>query len=107
MNNQEAQFIHRGQVLKKAVYDSGIKIAELARRIGKSRRFIYIMFNNKDVPTHLMKTVCEAIKHPFTRNMIEIKSETEDVFYDDYWKDKYFKLLEEHNTLLKKHYEQH
>jgi hypothetical protein len=104
MSKQEVVYIHRGQALKKAVYDSGIKIAELARRLGKSRRFIYLMFDNKDVPIHLMRSVCEAIKHPFTRDMFEEKLEVEEELYKDYWKDKYLKLLEENNDLLKIHY---
>jgi hypothetical protein len=107
LNNQKNQPIHRGQALKKAVDDSGIKIAELARRIGKSRRFIYIMFDNKDVPIHLMRSVCEAIKHPFTRDMFDEKLELEEVLPKDHWKDKYLKLLEEYNNFLKIHYEKH
>jgi len=105
MNNEKIQSIHRGQALKKAVYESGIKIAVLARKIEKSRRFIYLMFDNKDVPLHLMRSVCEAIKHPFTRDMFDDKLELEEELPKDYWKDKYLKLLEEHNSLLKTHYE--
>lgn len=107
MNNEKIQSIHRGQALKKAVYESGIKIAVLARKIEKSRRFIYLMFDNKDVPLHLMRSVCEAIKHPFTRDMFDDKLELEEELPKDYWKDKYLKLLEEHNSLLKTHYEKH
>lgn len=107
MNNNKNVAIHRGQALKKAVYDSGIKIAVLARKIEKSRRFIYIMFDNKDVPLHLMKSVCEAIKHPFTRDMFEEKIEVEEELGKDHWKDKYISLLEEHNNLLKIHYAKH
>jgi hypothetical protein len=107
MSNEKIQPIHRGQALKKAVYESGIKIAVLARKIEKSRRFIYLIFDNKDVPLHLMRSVCEAIKHPFTRDMFEDKLELEEELPKDYWKDKYLKLLEEHNSLLKTHYEQH
>jgi hypothetical protein len=106
MSKQEVVYIHRGQALKKAVYDSGIKIAELARQLGKSRRFIYLMFDKKDLPIHLMRSVCEAIRHPFTRDMFEEKLEVEEELFKDYWKDKYLKLLEEHNGLLKKHYAQ-
>ena len=107
MSKEEVVYIHRGQALKKAVDDSGIKIAELARRIGKSRRFIYIMFDNKDVAIHLMRTVCEAIKHPFTRDMFEEKIEVEEELPKDYWKDKYLNLLEEYNNFLKIHYGKH
>lgn len=105
MSNEKTQPIHRGQALKKVVKDSGIKIAELARRIDKSRRFIYLMFDNKDVPIHLMRSVCEAIRHPFTRDMFEEVIEVKEELPENYWKDKYLNLLEEHNTLLKKHYE--
>ena len=107
MSSQDIQYIHRGQALKKVVCDSGIKIAELARRIDKSRRFIYLMFDNKDVPIHLMRSVCEAIRHPFTRDMFEEVIEVKEELPENYWKDKYLTLLEEHNNLLKKHYEQH
>jgi len=107
LNNQKNQPIHRGQALKKAVYDSGIKISVLARKIEKSRRFIYIMFDNKDVPLYLMKSVCEAIKHPFTRDMFEDKLDLEEELAKDHWKDKYLNLLEEYNNLLKIHYGKH
>ena len=107
MSNQKNQPIHRGQVLKKAVYDSGIKIAVLARKIEKSRRFIYLMFDKEDVPLHLIKSVFDAIKQPFLRNMFEENIEIEETLPNDYWKDKYLNLLEEHNNLLKIHYGKH
>ena len=102
MSNQETKTVHRGQALKKEVYNSGIFISELARRIGKSRRFIYLMFENQDVPLHLMRSVCDAIRCDFTRAMIEEKNKVEEILSDDFWKDRYLKLLEEHNNLLKK-----
>ena len=107
MSNEKAQPIHRGQALKKAVYESGIKISVLARKIEKSRRFIYVMFDNKDVPIHLMRSVCEVIKHPFSRDMFEDKLEAEEELPKDYWKDKYLNLLEQHINLLKIHYAKH
>jgi hypothetical protein len=65
------------------------------------------MFHNKDLPLHLMKSVYEAINYNFTRDMFEDKFEVEEALPKDYWKDKYLNLLEEHNNLLKIHYEKH
>ena len=104
MSDQETKSIHRGQVLKKEVYNSGIKIAELARRINKSRRFIYLMFENKDVPLHLTKSVCDAIRCDFTRAMVEDKIESKETLSSEVWKEKYIRLLEEYNEFLKKDY---
>jgi hypothetical protein len=44
MNNDS---IHIGNIVQSQVKKSGIKIAELARRIDKSRRFLYILFEKK------------------------------------------------------------
>lgn len=106
MSNQKTQSIHRGQALKKVVYESGIKIAVLARKIEKSRRWIYIMFDNQNVPLHYVKSVCEAINHP-VRNLFDYKLELGEELVKDHWKDKYLNLLEEHNKLLKLHYGKH
>lgn len=40
---------HKGQVVEKAVRESGFPIAELARRMKKSRRHIYNMFENPNL----------------------------------------------------------
>ena len=96
---------HTGQLLKKAVSNSGIKIAELARKIGRSRRFIYTMFDKQDVPLHYILQIGETINHDF---FAETNSDYNNIPHlyqkERYWKDKYVKLLEEHNELLKLHY---
>jgi predicted transcriptional regulator len=101
MNNT----IHRGSILKKAVKNSGIKISELSRKLDKSRRFVYIMFDNESVPLHIFKKVGEIINFDFSNEILELK-ETLDLSKSEIsFKDKYLKLLEEHNELLKKFYE--
>lgn len=40
---------HKGEVVEKAVRESGFPIAELARRMKKSRRHIYNMFENPNL----------------------------------------------------------
>ena len=100
--------VHTGQLLKKAVADSGIKIAELARKIGRSRRFIYLIFDKEDVPLHYLLQIGDAINHDF---FAELKSDHNNIPHlcqkEGYWKDKYLRLLEEHNELLKLHYGKH
>jgi septal ring factor EnvC (AmiA/AmiB activator) len=47
LNNSQ---VHRGQIVKNAVVKSGIKIAQLGRKLSKSRRFFYLMFENELMP---------------------------------------------------------
>lgn len=99
---------HTGQLLKKAIINSGIKIAELARKIGRSRRFIYIMFDKQDVPLHYILQIGEAINHDFFAGANSDYNNIPHLYQKEgYWKDKYVKLLEEHNELLKLHYGKH
>jgi hypothetical protein len=98
MNNDS---IHIGNIVQNQVKKSGIKIAELARRINKSRRFIYILFENKNAPLHYVQEIGNAIHYDFSSEISGIDKSKEVEFS---WKDKYLKLLEEHNELLKKYY---
>lgn len=45
---------HRGEILKEAIYKSGIPITELVKRLGKSRRWMYLMYNNSTVSLDLV-----------------------------------------------------
>ena len=100
--------VHAGQLLKKAVTDSGIKISELARKIGRSRRLIYIMFDKQHVPLHYILQIGEAINRDFFAETNSDHSNISNLYQKErYWKDKYLKILEEHNELLKLHYGKH
>ena len=100
--------IHRGHILRKVICDKGIKISQLARSIGRSRRFIYIMFDKEDVPLHYMREIGTVINHDFFQETNNNNADTPHLYQKEgYWKDKYLLLLEEHNNLLKIHYEQH
>lgn len=99
MNNDS---IHIGNIVQNQVKKSGIKIAELARRINKSRRFIYILFENKDAPLHYVEKIGNALHYDFSSEISGINKIKE---IEVCWKDKYISLLEEHNELLKKYYD--
>ncbi len=102
---------HRGEIIKEAVYKSGLSITELAKRIGKSRRWVYLMFENNSVSLDVILQIGTIIHHNFTKEIEEFepikkafdksnKSENDD-FSVENWKNKYLQLLEEYNVLLK------
>jgi predicted transcriptional regulator len=103
---------HRGEILKEAIYKSGVPITELAKRMGKSRRWMYLMFENSNVSLDIVLQVGRLIHHDFTDEIKEINAASivinepptayeKEASNADYWKDKYLKLLEEYNLLLK------
>ena len=103
---------HRGEIIKAAVYRSGFPITELAKRLGKCRRWIYLMFENNSVSLDLVLQIGKIIHYDFAsdikelginpktsdHSILKIENEQESV---EYWKNKYLKLLEEYNDLLK------
>ena len=95
---------HRGEIIKEAVYKSGYPITELAKRLDKSRRWIYIMFENNNISLDVVLQIGKIIHHDFSDEIRELKNSviaTEEETSAEYWKNKYLKLLEEHTELLK------
>src|SRR6218665_1665096 len=104
---------HRGEIVKKAVYKSGYPITELAKRLLKSRRWVYLMFENSNVSLDMILQICKIINYDFKDEIKEFSpyqnttngsaSEYQnDESHVEYWKNKYLKLLEEYNQILKK-----
>lgn len=104
---------HRGEIVKKAVYKSGFPITELAKRLSKSRRWIYLMFENANISLDVVLQIGKIIHYDFKDEIKEFGSYqnaiSESAFdyqndesNSEYWKNKYLKLLEEYNELLKK-----
>jgi predicted transcriptional regulator len=105
--------IHKGEVIKNAVYKSGYPITELAKRLSKSRRWVYLMFENSNVSLDLVLQIGKIINYDFKDEIKEFNSYQNainesafdyqnDEANSEYWKNKYLKLLEEYNELLKK-----
>jgi plasmid maintenance system antidote protein VapI len=98
---------HRGEIIENAVRQSGVSITKLAQRLGKSRRTMYNIFHDRDVPTELIFDISKIINYDFGKEFYTYgqnflpshKLSEQDA---DYWKNKYLRLLEEHNELLKK-----
>lgn len=101
---------HRGEIIKEAVYKSGYPITELAKRMGKSRRWVYLLFENTTVSIDIMLQIGKIIHYDFSEELnrpsanLFTVNEHPSIYISDeeYWKNKYLNLLEEYNDLLKK-----
>lgn len=109
---------HKGEIIEKAVRESGHSITKLAQKMGKSRRWVYQIFDSSVVPIDYIMEIGKIIHHDFTRDIKGIKlyasglssvSFEENTFSGnskaeelEYWKEKYMILLEKYNDLLSK-----
>jgi len=109
---------HKGEILEKAVRDSGMPLTKLTKKLNKSRRWIYNAFENPNVSIDYILEIGKIIHHDFSEDIAELKKyrtmaafmQLEDVSPAkndenqnlDYWKNKYLKLLEKYNQLLER-----
>lgn len=104
--------IHKGELLANAIKLNGIPITIVAKRLGKSRRHIYNLFDDPDVSIDTLLKIGKIINYDFSLDIkeilkipveykIDIVSEPIVNFEDaHYWKSKYFELLDKHRLLL-------
>lgn len=99
---------HRGEILKKAIAESGMSISLIAKRMKKSRQWVYDQYHNPNVPYETVLLIGKIIHHDFSNEIKTLHSrfsepdeqyEVKDIAY---WREKYYTLLEEHSELLKK-----
>jgi predicted transcriptional regulator len=103
---------HRGEIIEQAVRQSGYPVATVAKKMGKSRRWIYLLFQNPNVSIDVITQLGKVIYYDFTSEIQALKTPSENTINDensdyektnvDYWKDKYYSLMEEQNELLKR-----
>lgn len=105
---------HRGEIIEAAIRKSGYSITNLAKKIGKSRRWMYLMFDNPNVSLDYVIRIGYLINHDFSEeidklrpfNQDEVKeapaSYHKDMMDAAYWREKYFELLEEYHQLTKR-----
>ncbi len=111
---------HRGEILEKAIRQSGIPITRIVKKLSKSRRWLYNQFTRQDVSLDIFLEIGKLIHHDFSLELNEFKLNTrrshliEDANDNEYgnqtaqyWKDKYMHLLEEYNELLKSQHSDH
>jgi len=105
--------LHKGNIIEKIIRKQRFPITLLAKRLGVSRQHVYNIFENPDVSLELMLKIGKIIQHDFSAELkdlaqipLEYKLEAltkPDISFEtvNYWKSKYFELLEQHKTLLK------
>ncbi len=109
---------HKGEIVEKAVRESGYSITRLAKKLGKSRRWVYQIFDKPNVPINYIIEIGKAIHHDFSAEIKELNEykrsvrlqtwdDPEGEFFTEkdkaeYWKNKYLLLLEKYNELLTK-----
>jgi hypothetical protein len=105
---------HRGEIVEKAVRQSGYSLTKLTNRLGKSRRWIYHAFENPMLPIETIFEIGKIIHYDFSHELVELKkldrkvdspnekaAISEENTAED-WKNKYLNLLEKYNHLLEK-----
>jgi len=79
--------------------------------MGKSRTYVYNIFNSPDISLDVILLIGKIIQHDFSSELSKIPDEykiyiaTEPGITHEhlsYWKSKYFELLEQHKILLQK-----
>jgi predicted transcriptional regulator len=107
---------HRGEIVEKIVRESGYSITKLATKLGKSRRWMYLAFENRNLSIDVILQIGSIIHYDFSTEISDLtfythaqsnqvvddsgrpflKNETE----AELWKNKYLDLLEKYNLLL-------
>ncbi len=103
---------HRGEIVERAIRQSGYPISAIAKKLGKSRRWMYLMFDNTQIDLETILSIGNIIHHDFSDEIKELGAintnsvaDPENAYNNqtkEYWKNKYLKLLEDYNELLKK-----
>jgi ABC-type glutathione transport system ATPase component len=102
---------HRGEIIEKAIRESGIPISTIAKRLGKTRQWLYLVFQNPNVSLDLVLEVGKIIYHDFKDEISQLNQFSSNIkesaekyeinsYSANYWKEKYFKLMEEHHLVI-------
>ena len=97
--------IHRGEIVEQAVRSSGHNLSSLAKRLGKSRKWLYDAFENPMLSLEYTIEIGKLIHYDFSDHIPELRrtyvsNEESSSLNEPSWKDKYIALLEEHQRLL-------
>lgn len=103
---------HRGEIVEKAVRESGFSLTKLAQRMGKSRKWLYDAFENPNLAIDFILEIGKIIHHDFSYDLSfqAIQIVSKDQAYSNqshqdeiaFWKDKYIQVLEENKRLLER-----
>jgi len=97
---------HKGELIEKAVRKSGVKLTVLAKRLKRSRGYLYYLFQTRDVSFEEAMKIGRLINYDFSSEYDTILHEPVSPSYDrskksvEYWKTKYIELLERYNDMM-------
>ena len=109
--------MHKGEIIKAAIIQSGVSVAQIARDMHVSRGTIYNIYAKMEIDNDTIIKIGAIIHYDFSEKIPKLKksNNTEDPqeeYYKrtmeqlkadvDLWKGKYIALLEDYNKLLKK-----
>jgi hypothetical protein len=103
-----------GTIIENAIRKSSFPISLLAKKMGKSRRHIYDLFERAEVSLEIVIQIGQIINYDFSNEVRELKKTPENLKYDlliepnsikdsaSFWRSKYVELLEKHQLLLER-----
>lgn len=103
--------VHKGEIIEEAIRSSGIPISHIAKKLKKSRQWMYVMFENPNVSLETIREIGKIINRDFSdeiKGVPMLVSDSAQSTYTKtdntatYWREKYFALLEEYHELMKK-----
>lgn len=107
------EMVHRGEIIKNAVDESGYSVTSLAKKLHKSRRWMYYIFEKPNVSIDVVIEIGKIIHYDFSQDIkLYSPPSTRDQFANEsrvfnsateesiYWKEMYYELLEKYNVLL-------
>jgi DNA-binding transcriptional ArsR family regulator len=101
--------IHRGEILDKAVKESPVTVTKLVQRMKISRGTYYNHVNNPELPFELLYHYGKIINHDFSNEIPQMNKyvfeEPEELYEEpktieeairqrNYWRDRFYRLLE-------------
>lgn len=115
--NTKGKNKHRGALLEAAVKDSPVNITQMVKRMGIARGTYYNHKNDPNLPLELLARYGKVLKYDFAQDLPEMQQETleepdsayalpktleEAIAQRDYWRDKYYQLMERfHEVVLR------
>ena len=89
---------HRGEIIEKASRESNIPITKIAKKLKRSRQFVYNLFETPNVPIDTVLEIGKIINRDFSKELKlsnakpqkETKKSEENSV--EYWKNKYINL---------------
>ena len=97
--------LHRGELVEKAVRESSIPITRLAKKLKKSRQYVYNLFDTPNVPLDMIMEIGKITGYDFSKSIPTINTKPQERKKQedqnaDYWRNKYIQTLEKYNELL-------